>query len=138
MNDTIGLYGLIFLITLLAVLLHLSFSSCKTELKKAKEEMLNVQFPTYNEVINNIAYANIMRLFHCVRWYGSIMNHYEIHRTFLELDGKEICLGDGKIMFDKLYSYFIEHQDTFKIEFSERELKIYRIKSNKYEPQGYN
>lgn len=133
-----GIISIIFLFTTLAVLLHLSSKSCEKELKKAEEEALNVQFPTYNEVINNIAYANIMRLFHCVRWYGRIMNHYEIHRTFLELDGKEICLGDGKLMFDKLYSYFIEHQDTFKIEFSERELLIYRIKSNKYEPQGDN
>lgn len=117
------------------VILFILFTSLiicgKKEDEKNYNDAFNVQFPTYNEIINGISNANVIDLYYTNRWYGSILNHYEVPRTFIKLDGKEIPIGDGKKMFDVLYEYFIERQDMFLINFSTDELKIYRINTRK-------
>ena len=114
------------------VILFTSLIICgKKEDEKNYNAAFNVQFPTYNEIINSISNANVIDLYYTNKWYGSMLNHYEVPRTFIKLDGKEIPIGDGNKMFDVLYEYFIERQDIFLINFSTDELKIYRINSRK-------
>lgn len=114
------------------VILFTSLIVCrKKEDEKNYNDAFNVQFPTYNEIINGISNANVIHLYYTNKWYGSMLNHYEVPRTFIKLDGKEIPIGDGNKMFDTLYEYFIERQDIFFINFSTDELKIYRINPRK-------
>lgn len=114
------------------VILFTSLIVCrKKEDEKNYNDAFNVQFPTYNEIINGISNANVIHLYYTNKWYGSMLNHYEVPRTFIKLDGKEIPIGDGNKMFDDLYEYFIERQDIFLINFSTDELKIYRINPRK-------